>query len=165
MKTAKKQEILEFDPSKEDISKQNKQLLDNLISYNFINATIAGYMDKRSENWFKSWTEKFCVLTNVGLLYYDDPYKRPKNLFPTIDCQIKPIAEGKYNRKYVFLLKSFNYEIIFAARQKEEYERWIKAFARLQVETEKKKKDIIQRNAIRDNSGGDDEAQKIRLKK
>jgi hypothetical protein len=69
----KKEEIIDFDPSKQDISRPNKHLFQHLISNNFLNASMAGYLDKRSENWFKSWTEKFCVLSNVGLLYYDDP--------------------------------------------------------------------------------------------
>ena len=70
---SKKEEILDFDPAKQDISKQNKTFLNHLISSNFLNATMVGYLDKRSDNWFRSWTEKFCVLTNVGLLYYNDP--------------------------------------------------------------------------------------------
>lgn len=81
----KKQEILDFDPAKQDLSHKNKQLFSHLISNNFLNASMVGYLDKRSENWFKTWSEKFCVLTNVGLLYYNDPQKRPRNLFPTID--------------------------------------------------------------------------------
>lgn len=73
LKKKNKEEILQFNPAKSDISKNNKQLFGHLISTNFINAYMCGYLVKRSENWFKAWTEKFCVLTNVGLLYYNDP--------------------------------------------------------------------------------------------
>ena len=82
----KKEEILDFDPAKTDISSKNKNLMGHMISTNFLNAIAVGYLDKRSDNWFRSWSEKFCVLTNVGLLYYNDPQKRPRNLFPTIDA-------------------------------------------------------------------------------
>ncbi len=61
-----------------------------------------GYLDKKSESWFRSWTEKFCVLTNVGLLYYDDPSKRLTNLFPTIDAKVVRVGEAMYGRKWVF---------------------------------------------------------------
>jgi len=55
------------------MSKKGKQLFTNLISNNFLNSNAVGYLEKKSESWFRAWTEKFCVLTNVGLLYYDDP--------------------------------------------------------------------------------------------
>ncbi len=58
---------------------------------NFQNALKVGYLYKRAESLFHDWSEKFCVLTNVGLLYYDDPNKRPKNLFPIIDSRIEPV--------------------------------------------------------------------------
>lgn len=77
---------------------------------------MAGYLEKRSEKWFKSWDEKFFVLSNVGLLYYDDPKKKPRNLFPTIDSQVIEISEGLYKKKYVFAIKSFSEEITVAAK-------------------------------------------------
>lgn len=86
-----------------EMSKKSQQLFSSLISYNFINSQASGYLEKKSETWFSGgWTEKFCVLTNVGMLYYEDPQKRPNNLFPTIDAEIVKIPEGKYSRKYVF---------------------------------------------------------------
>lgn len=68
-----KEKVLNFDPSKTGMSKDSKQFLRTLQSNNFINSNCIGYLDKRSESFFKSWTEKFCVLTNVGMLYYNDP--------------------------------------------------------------------------------------------
>ena len=74
MRSDTKQELVDFDPAKkEDQSKISKQFFSNLISNNFLNSPAVGYLEKKSESWFRSWTEKFCVLTNVGLLYYDDP--------------------------------------------------------------------------------------------
>lgn len=146
----KKQEILDFDPAKSDISKNNKQLFTHLISTNFINAMMVGYLDKRSDNWFRSWSEKFCVLTNVGLLYYNDPQKRPRNLFPTIDAQIIAVSEGMYHRKYVFQMKSFTFDITFACKSKEDYEKWMNALSQLQKDTENKRKDIMKKQNVKD---------------
>ena len=64
---------------------------------NFLNALKIGYLCKRSESLFKNWSEKFCVLTNVGLLYYDDPNKRPRNLFPIIDATINAIPHDVFS--------------------------------------------------------------------
>ncbi len=84
------------------MSKKGQNLFTNLISNNFINSNAVGYLEKKSESWFREWTEKFCVLTNVGLLYYDDPQKRPSNLFPSIDASVTEVSEATYRRKYVF---------------------------------------------------------------
>ena len=40
-------------------------------------------------------------------------------------------------------LKTFAYEIIWAARSKEEYENWLGSFRQLQQDTEKRKKELI----------------------
>jgi len=117
-----------------------------------MNAYMVGYLAKRSESWFKSWTEKFCVLTNVGLLYYDDPQKRPKNLFPTIEADILPLAEGVYDKKYVFKMKTFAFEITFAAPSRDQYERWIRGFEKLRRETEKRKTNMLDDKRIKANN-------------
>jgi hypothetical protein len=36
------------------------------------------------------------VLTNVGLLYYDDPQRRPTNLIPILDAKVLPVPEVPY---------------------------------------------------------------------
>ena len=68
------------------------------------NSAAVGYLEKKSDSWFRrdGWTEKFCVLTKVGLLYYDDPQKRPTNLIPTLDAKVVPIPEATYQRRWVF---------------------------------------------------------------
>jgi len=106
----------------------------------FLNAAKIGYLDKRSESLFRSWTEKFAVLTNVGLLYYDNPNERPRNLFPIINSAIKKVPREKYNRDFVFSIVSFSLEIEFAVPSKEEYDSWMRAFKNLQEEFERKKK-------------------------
>ena len=129
-----------FDPSKKDeAGKQTKKIMKTLGNSNFLNALKIGYLYKRSESFFRSWTEKFCVLTNVGLLYYDDPNKRPRNLFPIIDSTIKPIPADKYSRDFVFCIVSFSLEIEFAAQSKEDYDSWMRAFKKLQQEFDKKR--------------------------
>lgn len=110
---------------------------------------MTGYLEKKSENWFRSWTEKFCVLTNVGLIYYDDPQKKPRNLFPIIDTQIIQLSESVYHKKYVFKLKSFAFEIIMAAKSKDEFEAWMGEMYKLQEETEKKKEMMLSRKNIK----------------
>ena len=79
---------LSLEPAKKGPKDKVMRLLGNA---NFQNALKLGYLFKRADSLFRDWSEKFCVLTNVGLLYYDDPNKRPKNLFPVIDSRIETI--------------------------------------------------------------------------
>jgi len=104
-----------------------------------MNASKIGYLYKRAESVFRAWTEKFCVLTNVGLLYYNDPNERPHNLFPIIDSHITPVPYEKYKRLYVFLIAGYNVKIEFAAPSEEEYNSWMRGFKRLQEEFDKKR--------------------------
>ena len=89
--------ILKFDPSaKQDVSSSNVALLKNLSSINFINSYKYGYLLKKANSYFKKWSEKFCVITNVGLLYYNNPDNKPRNLFPIIDAKISPVKKKTY---------------------------------------------------------------------
>jgi len=52
--------VIKFDPSaKSDVNRDNLSLMAHLSSINFINSPKYGYLMKRSESWFKQWTEKF----------------------------------------------------------------------------------------------------------
>lgn len=73
----------------------------------------------------------YCVITNVGLLYYEDPTKKPKNLIPIIDTKILELKENVYHRKYVFKIKCYQDSYIFAASSKPDYDQWIKEFTNL----------------------------------
>lgn len=65
-------------------------MVHSLQYINFINSQKHGYLDKISDSWFKKnqWKEKYGVLTNIGLLLYDDPTKEPNRLIPIIDTKI-----------------------------------------------------------------------------
>ena len=110
-----------------------------LSNFSFLNAAKTGYLTKRSSSIFHQWSEKFSVLTNVGLLCYDDPSKKPKDLFPIISSTIYPVPKSKYKKDFVFVIVSFNVEIEFAAPTKEEYDSWMKEFKNLQDEFDRKK--------------------------
>ena len=58
------------------------------IAPNFENAQKLGYLLKLSGKIFTSFTEKLVVLTNIGLMYFDDPNKPPKKLIAVIGSDI-----------------------------------------------------------------------------
>ena len=61
-----------------------------------------GYLTKRSNTWYKKWTEKFFVLSDLGLIYMDKPNDVSIKLFPYTEFVITPINYGTYQRPQVF---------------------------------------------------------------
>lgn len=47
-------------------------------------------------------------------------------------------------------MKSFSFDITFAASNKSDYESWLRALAKLKDETEKRKKEIAKKQQIKD---------------
>jgi hypothetical protein len=141
--------VLKFDPdAKSDVGKANLTLMTKLSSINFINSPKYGYLMKKAQGWFKEWSEKFCVITSVGLLYYNDPDQKPRNLFPIIDAIITPVDQKALKKKFVFQIKSFKWEITFAAKTEQDYIEWMDAFKKLQEETDKKKTALIEKGIL-----------------
>jgi hypothetical protein len=66
------------------------QLNKMFIAPNYENAQKLGYLDKYYKGLFGGgFREKFLVLTDIGLLYFDDPTeKQPKSLIPIFGSDI-----------------------------------------------------------------------------
>jgi hypothetical protein len=113
------------------------------IAPNFENAQKLGYLSKLSGRFFTNFNEKLVVLTNVGLLYFDDPNKPPKKLIPIIGSDIIKIDEKKYKRKYCFEIKTLNGEsYVFGTKSDEELDSWVSEFKNFKKSYEKKIKNI-----------------------
>ena len=104
----------------------------NTIAQNFQNSIKFNYLYKLSPgflNYGRTFKEKFVVLSNVGLLYFDDPSNPPKKLIPINGSEIKKIDENVYKRKYCFEIRCLNKQnYIFAANSENDLNDWLKAF-------------------------------------
>ena len=113
------------------------------IAPNFENAQKLGYLSKLTGTFFTKFNEKLVVLTNVGLLYFDDPNKPPKKLIPIIGSDIQKIDEKKYKKKFCFEIKTLNGEsYVFATKTDEELDSWMQEFKSFKKSYEKKIKNI-----------------------
>ena len=77
-----------------------------------------------------TWESAFYVLTNVGLLVFnDDNFVNPLRLIPLTSLTMVPLGSGQFSRDNVFKLTmtSTNEEFILAAPNKEQFDKWIKA--------------------------------------
>ena len=110
------------------------------IAQNFQNAIKLDYLYKMTAGLFSyNFTEKFVVLTGVGLLYFDNPNKPPKNLIPIIGSEINEVKEKKYGRPFCFEIKCLNkYNVVFATKSKEELNQWLNAFKQMNNTYERK---------------------------
>ena len=112
------------------------------ITPNFENAHKLGYLSKLSGGLFSRFLEKLVVLTNIGLLYFDDPSKPPKKIIPIIGSEIKKLDEKKYKRKHCFEIKSNGEYYVFGTKTEEELDSWMAEFNKFTKSYEKKMKNI-----------------------
>lgn len=60
-----------------------------------MNSNKYGWLEKLEQSFLGlfsgTWHRRFCVLTNVGLLYFADTLDTPTDLFPVINCKIDKI--------------------------------------------------------------------------
>lgn len=59
--------------------------IQNLDSVDYLMAYKSGYLNKKSKTAFKGWSIRFCVLTNVGLVYMDKPGQKIVRIFSFLD--------------------------------------------------------------------------------
>ena len=97
----------------------------------------------------KDWKQGLYVLTNVGILAYDEPDdKRPSSLIPIIDTVLNEVPQATYQKKYVFTLRSISEEFTFAALSQSDYSQWISAVKKLKAETDIKLKKIAEKQNV-----------------
>ena len=114
------------------------------IAPNFDGAQKLGYLFKLAAGtFFNKFNEKLVVLTNVGLLYFDDPNKPPKKLIPIIGSDVIRLDEKKYKKKHCFEIKTLNGEsYVFATNSAEDLNSWIIEFKNFKKNYENKMKNI-----------------------
>ena len=65
-----------------EIGKMNLESRDYHMAYKY------GYLQKRSKTWYKSWTDRFYVLSNIGLIYMTKPSDVDVKVFPFLDFEV-----------------------------------------------------------------------------
>jgi hypothetical protein len=102
-----------------------------LFTPNFENAQKIGVLLKYKENIFSgSFHEKLIVLSSIGLMYFDENNKIPKDIIPVIGTTIKFIVVQVNKKIYCFKMRTINNEVyIFGSFQKKEIFDWLKELA------------------------------------
>ena len=110
----------------------NKKKHKNFVcTPNFENAQKIGILLRLQENFFSSkFQERFVVLCNLGLMYFEENEKCPKVIIPIIGTTIKFLTAIGNEKLYCFKLKTINEEChIFGSKIKKEILDWIEEFS------------------------------------
>ena len=101
------------------------------ITPNFENSQKIGVLLKYKEGFFSSYfQEKLIVLCSIGLIFFDDDYKTPKNIIPVIGTTIKFIVVQLNKKIYCLRMKTINEEVfILGSTHKKEIFDWLKELA------------------------------------
>jgi hypothetical protein len=104
----------------------------NILLNNFVNCRKQGYLQEYSSNFLGKikWKNRLCVMSNVGLLIFDDPLAAPIDLFPLIDCDLQPLAPIQ-NIPFIFQLSLTRKQIKLRCSSKEEREEWCEEIKKL----------------------------------
>ena len=119
---------------------------DSAVAQSFQNAIKLDYLYKMRSGMFSySFVEKLVVLTNVGLLYFDDPTKPPRKLIAIVGSEIGKVDDGinKYGKEFCFEIKTLNKEhLVFAGKSEEDVNDWINELNKMKMQYENKLNDI-----------------------
>ena len=98
------------------------------LTANFENSQKIGVLLKYQENIFSAtFTKKLVVLCSIGLVYFNDNFRIPKEIIPIIGTTIKPIIVQSNEKIYCLKIITINDEAyIFGSLKKKEILDWQK---------------------------------------
>ena len=116
----------------EGILTYNETLFKNLPVYpDFDDAIKVGYLYKRGD--YKQFTERFVVLLDIGLVYYDteEPIKI-KDLITLTNCSFFEVPFERYKKANAFeIINVNNKKYVFYAKRIEELISWKEAIVKI----------------------------------
>ena len=102
-----------------------------------------GYLYKYNDRLIgKNFSERLVVLTNIGLIYFDETRKIPRKLIPVVGSLIRKFEGEKYKRPHCIEIKNGEDTNIFAASSQEDLDSWYDELMKMQAIYEEKMKTI-----------------------
>ena len=110
---------------------------------NFDGAQKIGYLFVKKEYIVTFFSEKFFILTSIGLIMFDDPSSPPSKLYPIIGSKIEKLEGTRYGRENCFKVTLLSGKVkVFSTRKKREMESWLNEFAKVNNEFKQKMNQI-----------------------
>lgn len=119
---------------KVEVSKWDKNFVDQVLENVYIKCTRVGLIWKCTQRMLKAdeWTEKFCIITNAGIVYFNTQKKGdydPRKFYPLNDFVVVEVDEKTAKRphafKIIFERAEVCKELIMACNSAQDREQWI----------------------------------------
>ena len=119
---------------KTELIKYDKQFVNQVLENVYIRCTRVGLLWKCTQRMLKAdeWTEKFCIITNAGIVYFNTQKKGdydPRKFYPLNDFQVMEVDEKTAKRanafKIIFERAEICKELLLACPTPQEREQWI----------------------------------------
>ncbi|CDW86093.1 ph domain containing protein [Stylonychia lemnae] len=122
----------QYDDLRNLLLKLDKTFTQKMVDDIYLRCVRVGMIMKKTQKMFKGWTQKFCVITNAGMVYFNTQKKGdldPRKFYPLNDFQIKEVDEKTAKRKFAFKIiferKEICKELLLAALTQAEKDQWI----------------------------------------
>ena len=76
------------------------------------------------KGWFNAWKMKYVTCSNQKLCIYKSKGDKEGNVFNVLNCSIKLIEQSRWNRKFVFRVKTSSTKMYFAAEDETTLLKW-----------------------------------------
>lgn len=88
----------------------------------------------------ENWESSFYVLTNVGILVFEEEnFSNPTRLIALSSLEVEPVSQKNAGKPFAFKLTvSEEEEIVLRARDRQQFDIWIKALRDLIMQVKKK---------------------------
>jgi hypothetical protein len=92
---------------KVELNKWDKNFVDQVLDNVYIKCTRVGLIWKCTQRMLKAdeWTEKFCIITNAGIVYFNTQKKGdydPRKFYPLNDFVVVEVEEKAAKRPHAF---------------------------------------------------------------
>lgn len=110
-----------------------------------MNSAMEGYLFKRKTGvesiWRSlfnedSWISHFYVLTNVGVLVFEEEsFLHPSRLIPLGKLRVEPLNKKLAGKDFIFkFIIGEKDELVLGAPNKEQYDKWLEAVSKITAE-------------------------------
>lgn len=111
-----------------------------IIDNPLVQVLKSGVVWKKSEGTFRRWTQRYCILTNGGLIYFKTNSTQPQKFMLLNNYIVKALSEKEEKsagRKYCFKVV-FNHfltkrDLIISCEDSKDLKQWVRAFHQNQL--------------------------------
>jgi hypothetical protein len=129
------QTVAKFDKVSVVSNEQRLRLRGLKTKCDFVLSTQFGYLQRKVDGWYKTWSEQFFVLTDIGLVIMTNPFDINMEYFQCKDFKITQAPYQEFQKNWVLKLQpdlSGDFDkkdLILQACSDADFDQWMYALA------------------------------------